>query len=304
MKLMSVRIFFQNQVAIGRAFFVERIVRHRSECRFQSGKPFERGLRAWIFLAIQRKTAILATNRNKALVEMAALDGRGRALLAFQPQRIDILPGDALQRRHRIGADTLMRLRVTGAQAKIAGVHHERPLAAAAFHRHHLGTAGNHEILRTRHDRVGCHIDAGDAGTTEAIERDAAGAHVIAGIERRHPAKIAALRAALGTGAPDDVVDVSGVDTGTIGERAQHRRADLLRMNARECALACFANAARRPACVDDQRVNHGVSLSLGCSRHLAAIGRQSQFARAQLTVHAALRFPVVASAMLSHSHP
>jgi hypothetical protein len=30
-------------------------------------------------------------------------------------------------------------------------------------------------------------------------------------------------------------------------------------MNARQRALAGLANASRRPACIDDQRVNHGI---------------------------------------------
>ena len=194
---------------------------------------------------------------------MAALDGGRRPLLAFEAEFIDILPRDAFQRRHRVGADALMRLRMPGAQAKIAVVHHERPLAAAAFHRHHLGAAGDHEILGARHDGIGRHVDAGDAGTAEPIQRDGAGAHVIAGIERRHPAEIAALLAALRTGAPDDVVDIGGIDAGAIGQRAQYRCAELLRMDARQGALAGLADAPRRPACVDDQRVNHGVSLKV-----------------------------------------
>jgi hypothetical protein len=157
-----------------------------------------------------------------------------------------------------MGADALVRLRMTGAQAKIAIVHHERPFAASAFHRHHLGTAGDHEVLRTRHDRVGRHVDAGNPGTAKPIQRDGASAHVITGIERRHPAEIAALRAALRTGAPDDVVDISSIDAGSIGERPQYGCAQLLRMNARQRAFAGLANATRRPAGVDDQRVNHG----------------------------------------------
>ena len=194
---------------------------------------------------------------------MAALDGGRRPLLAFEAELIDILPRDAFQRRHRIGADALMRLRMLGAQAKIAVVHHERPLAAAAFHRHHLGAAGDHEILRARHDRVGRHVDAGNAGTAKSIQRHGAGAHVIAGIERRHPSEIAALLAALRAGTPDDVVDIGGIDAGAIGQRAQYRGAELLRMDARQGALAGLADAPRRPACVDDQRVNHGVFLNV-----------------------------------------
>ena len=192
---------------------------------------------------------------------MSALDGGRRPLLALKAELIDILPRDALERRHRIRANALVRLRVLGAQTKIAIVHHERPLAAPAFHRHHLGTAGDNQILRARHDRIRRHVDAGDAGTAEPVQRDAAGAHVIAGVERRHPAEVAALRTALRTGAPNNVVDISSIDTGAIRQRAQYRCAQLLRMNPCERTLAGLANASRRPACIDDQRVNHGVSL-------------------------------------------
>jgi len=37
--------------------------------------------------------------------------------------------------------------------------------------------------------------------------------------------------------------------------------AELLRMDTRERALAGLANSARRSACIDDERVNHGVFL-------------------------------------------
>ena len=259
----EVGILVQDEFPIGGALVVERIVRDRRESRLQSGESLQRGLRARIFLAVEREAAVLAADWHQALVEMAALDGSRCPLLAFKAQFVDILPRDAFKRRHRIGADALMRLRMFGAEAKIAVVHHERPLAAAALHRHHLGATRDHEILGARHDGIGSHVDAGDAGTAEPIQRDGAGAHVIAGIERRHPAKIAALLAPLRAGAPDDVVDVGGVDAGTIGQRAQYRCAELLRMDARQGALAGLADAPWRPACIDDQRVNHGASLKV-----------------------------------------
>ncbi len=83
---------------------------------------------------------------------MAALDGGIGALLALQPERVDILPRNAFHCRDRIGADALMRLRMPGAQAQIAGVHHHRTAAATAFHRHHLAAAGDDEILGAGHD--------------------------------------------------------------------------------------------------------------------------------------------------------
>src|SRR5260370_41756270 len=93
-------MLFQNQIAIGRALVVERIVRHRGERGLQSGKSLERGLRARIFLAIERKAAILAANRNKALVEIAALDRGGCPPPAFKAPCRDVLPPECLPRPH------------------------------------------------------------------------------------------------------------------------------------------------------------------------------------------------------------
>ena len=84
-------MLFEDQVAVGRAFVVERIVGDRGKGRLQSGQPFERGLRARIFLAVERETAVLAVDRHEALVEMAALDRGGRPLLAFEAEFVDVL---------------------------------------------------------------------------------------------------------------------------------------------------------------------------------------------------------------------
>src|ERR1700738_2766187 len=76
----------------------------------------------------------------------------------------------------------------------------------------------------------------------------------------------------------------------------------LLRMDPRQCALAGLANASRRPACIDDQRVNHGVFLGK-CWLAAFATGPGAKSFRAGLpTAHAGLRFPVVASAMPNNS--
>src|SRR5262245_60347812 len=189
-------------------------------------------MRPRIFLAVEREAAVLAIDGYEALLEVTALDRRAGALLAFQPKRVDILPRDAFHGSDRIGADALMRLRMLGTEAKIARIHHHRTAASAAFHRHHLGAARDHEILGTGHDRVGRHVDTRDARTTEAVEGHGARTHVIAGIERRHAPEIAALGRDLRAAAPDDVIDVGSVDAGALGEREQHGGAELLRMDA------------------------------------------------------------------------
>jgi len=71
-------IFLQDQAAIGSALVVERIVGDRRECRLQPGQRLDRGLRPRIFLVVERQAAVLAVDRDKALVEMAALDRRRR----------------------------------------------------------------------------------------------------------------------------------------------------------------------------------------------------------------------------------
>src|SRR5260221_13711986 len=45
-------------------------------------------------------------------------------------------------------------------------------------------------------------------------------------------------------------------------------------MDACQCALAGLADAARRPACVDDQRVSHGVSFTDFFTDFLEPVGR------------------------------
>src|SRR4029077_20561576 len=103
----EIGIFFQDEIAIGRALVVERIIRHRSEGRLEAGKPFERGLRPRIFFTVEREAAVLAMDRYQAFVEMTALDGGCRTFLALEPELIDILPRDAFERCDRIRADTL-----------------------------------------------------------------------------------------------------------------------------------------------------------------------------------------------------
>ena len=72
-------------------------------------------------------------------------------------------------------------------------------------------------------------------------------AHVVAGVERGHAAEVAALLADLRAGAPDDVVDVGGVEVVALGERPQHRGGEVLRVEVGERALAVLADA--RGAC-------------------------------------------------------
>src|SRR5690606_12164832 len=81
---------------------------------------------------------------------------------------------------------------------------------------------------------------------------------VVAGAEGRHAAEAGALLAALGAGAPDDVVDLGGVDAVALGDGLEHGGAQLLGMEGGEGALAPLADATGGAAGVDDPDSVHG----------------------------------------------
>ena len=97
------------------------------------------------------------------------VDGSAALLLALIPEPVDVLPCDAFEGRHCVRADALMGLWMNCPQMQIAGIHHQGAFAAAAFHRHHLGAASDHEMLGARHDGGRRHVDAGDPRAAEAV---------------------------------------------------------------------------------------------------------------------------------------
>jgi hypothetical protein len=202
-------------------------------------------------------------HRHQALVEPAFAHGDGGALLADHRKVVHRIARNAFQGGDGVGADALVRLRMLGAQAHVAAVH-QIPRAvrvgAGGGVGHHLGAAGDHQVFHARHDRGRGHVHRGDARAAEAVEGGGAGLDVIAGVERGHAAEVAALLAPLRGGAPDDVVDLGGVQVIALGDRLQHRGRELLRVDARQGAFAHLADAPRGPACVDDVSVSHGSS--------------------------------------------
>ena len=121
----------------------------------------------------------------------------------------------------------------------------------------HLGSAGDDKILHTRHDLAGREIDRRDAATAEAVERHARDGDVVASVECRHPAEVAALLALLRRRRPDDVVDVRRDEIVAVLERPEDRGGEVLGMEVRERSLARPADAPRRANRVDDEGVRH-----------------------------------------------
>jgi hypothetical protein len=126
--------------------------------------------------------------------------------------------------------------------------------------RHHLGTAGDHEVVHPRHHAVGGEVGGGDPRTAEPVERDATGLDVITRIESGHAAEVARLLLDLGAGAPHDVVHIGGVEAVAFGQRLQHRGPHVLGVEVGETALAQLARPAGSAAGVDNEGVGHGFS--------------------------------------------
>ncbi len=258
---LQVRIFLQDQRAERQPLIVERHIGQLLERRLQAVETFKSRIRPWELLVVECDRSIVVVHRHQALVEITARDSGGRTALALQRKLVHVFARDPFERRDGVGADALVGLRMKRAQVQVARVEQRRTVAdiAAVRHRHHLRAAGHDQIGHPGHDRRGCEIDRGDARAAEPVQRHAAAAHVIAGIERRHPAEIAALLRALRTGAPDHVVDFFGLQAVAFRQSLEHRRPQALRMNLRKRALRIFPNAAWRAAGVDDPGFGHGI---------------------------------------------
>ena len=258
---LQVRMHLADQAAEGGALIVQGELGHGLEGGPQLAEAFHRRLRPGEFLVVEGEAAIFLVDRHQALSKAALADGDVGALLAGQGQFVDRLAADAFHRGDGVGADALVRLRMPRAQAQVAAVHELRGRGGVGGGRrvgHHLGAAGDDQVFHARHDHGRGQIDRGDPGATEAVEGNTAGLDVVAGVERGHAAEVAALLAALAGRAPDDVINLGGVQIVALGHGPEHRGGQLLRMDIGERAFANLADAARRAAGVDDQGFGHG----------------------------------------------
>ncbi len=182
-----------------------------------------------------------------------------RALLARERQPVDVVAGRAFEGRDHVGAHTLVRLRVQVAQVEIPRVEH--PRGQGRRERHHLDATGDHEILHAGEDARRREVHGRDARSAEAVERDAARPDTPAGVERRHPPDARPLLPDLRAAPPDHVVDLFRAELVPLLERAEHGRAEALRVQVRQGALPLLADPAGCADGVDDPGFSrHGVS--------------------------------------------
>ena len=150
-----------------------------------------------------------------------------------------------------------------------------QPLVIAAHHRrldpglhlllghrpgqaHHLGPARDHAIGHPAHHLRCGEVDRSDPAAAETVERHARAGDIVTGIERGHPAHVAALHAVLRRDRPDDVVDGGGVEVVALADRLECGRGEMLRVLFGERTLALLADPARSADGVDDIGFGHG----------------------------------------------
>ena len=188
-------------------------------------------------------------DRHDLVVEAAAFDRRDRPLV--RPEReavLEVTPnlptlGDVFGRlAHRIRIVLLGELRVDEppTQRRVIG------LAVAAVERgfwlghdirrarHGLDAAGNEHVAVVGGDRVGRGVDRLETRTAQSVDGLAGHLDRQVGQQRGHPGDVAIVLAGLVGGAQDHVLDERRVDAGSIDDRPNDRRRQVVRPNACE----------------------------------------------------------------------
>ena len=218
---LEVRVLLVDQLAERRPLSSSAIVGDRREAGRQRGERLERGLRPRELLVVEREACRpRGSTGHEAPVEPALLDRTRGALLALGPSASTssrVMPSSvAIASAHTPWCDCGWISR--------GGARCRRPSASDRSRgllrqRHHLGAAADDEVLRARHDHGRRDVVAGDA----ASRRTGRGSRRWRARRSRRRARPCARgrRSArdLRAGAPDDVVDVGGVEAVALGER-------------------------------------------------------------------------------------
>src|SRR5271165_2187980 len=170
-----------------------------------------------------------------------------------------------------------MRLRMPRLEARIAGTQPARRaqaggpfcLAHRSHMRHHLRAAGDDEFLHAGHDLSGSEAGGGDAAAAEAVQGHAAGSDVEAGVQGSHASQVATLLALLSTRAPDDVVDIGGLQVVAFAKGFEDRGRQMLRVRVRQRPFPHLADTARRANGVYDVCLGHSSLLLLSGHRDM-----------------------------------
>ena len=236
------------------------VLAHHRERRLEAGERLDGRAGADELVAVEHDVVVEVEHRDDRVGE-AALGLRGRgALLRADGVGVDVVAGEALDRRDQVRADALRdEARV------VVGLRVHRPGAAVGAHRHarhRLDAAGEDQVLPAGGDLLGGDVDGLEARGAEAVELDAGDGVRQAGLDRRGLGDVGALVADRRHAAEDDVVDPVGIKAPVAREQLVHQphhEVDRLGRVQRAVALALAARGANP---VEHQcfRRRHGLS--------------------------------------------
>ena len=168
---------------------------------------------------------------------------------------VDLLAGEALQRRDQIGTDALRD--EMGGEIGFGILRPGAAVGADRDARHRFDATGNDQVLPVGADFLRREVDRFQAGAAKTIELKPGRLPVPAGCERRRLADATALLAIGRNAADHHVVDLAGIQIVATGKRVQRTCEQIDRLDVVQGA-ARFAATARRANCIENHGFGHG----------------------------------------------
>ena len=245
--------------------------RHRTivgEHRFKPGKAFISSVRTVAVVALDDAIedlhlacvlvldAILHRHRHDFIVEQTGRLGLSRTQLAVQGVTILRLTADAIPTCNHFGG---LAHRVIDAGGLLLEHGVDQVIGVDAFHRQadRLDAARNDDVAAARSDLVGGNRNSLQARGTETIEGHAGGAGAQTREHRDVATDVVALRAFVGAGTDDAILDTGRVDVIALKQRVDAMSRHVIRAGLVELAAKGFGQAG--PYAVDDHHFTHGI---------------------------------------------
>ena len=200
-------------------------------------------------------------DRDDFVVELAGFLRGGGTLLALQRVFVLRFAADAVTLRDRFGG--LQHRHVDRAvHVNQLGIGHHAHFFGLHEADRFLPTGGHH-VHAVGNDLLGGGGDAHQAARTLAVDGHAAGADRATGAQRDLAGEVSGLRTLLERAAPQHVVDLAGVDAGTLDRGLERIGAERRALGVVEPALVGTADGGAGGG--DDDCVTHGYFLGCGC---------------------------------------
>ena len=140
-----------------------------------------------------------------------------------------------------------------GMQARVESAHRHGA--------HHLHAAGDDDVVHSAQDGLRAERDALQAAGAEAVDGHRAHVDGESRLEHAQARDVEALASLGHRAAPDDVVDVLGIELHLVDDGLEHRGREVDGMHARQCAILLSTSDGRADGAHDHDFVLHMISV-------------------------------------------